>query len=146
MAATELQNYKNHARFVPLYHFVLSLLLLVFFLWRAWALIKNPGAQTVMGLVLAVSLVLMFYYTRAFPLAVQDRLIRLEMRLRLHQVLPEELRGRIDELDRDQLIGLRFASDAELTGLVESVLAGEVSKRNDIKKRVKDWQGDYFRC
>lgn len=140
------QNFKNHARFVPLYHFVLALLVLVFLGLSIWNLVRSPGLPATMGLVLAVILLLVFYYARAFPLAVQDRLIRLEMRLRLREALPGDLQGRIDELTPDQLIGLRFAGDAELPALVGRVLDGELTGRTEIKKAVTDWQADHYRC
>jgi hypothetical protein len=77
---------------------------------------------------------------------VQDRVIRLEMRLRLRELLPPDLRGRINELSRSQLVALRFASDVELTELVRQVLAGELSKTSDIKVKVKNWQADSLRA
>jgi len=79
-------------------------------------------------------------------LKVQDRVIRLEMRLRLSEVLPADLKGRIPELTTRQLVGLRFASDAELPDLVRRVLAGSLANPTDIKKAVAHWQGDYLRA
>lgn len=146
MSDTTPQTYANHARFVPLYHYVLSGLLLLNLIWAGWRLFRDRSLHGVAGVLLAVALVIMFYYTRAFALAVQDRLIRLEMRLRLGGILPEDLRGRIDELTPDHLIGLRFASDAEMPDLVREVLAGKLVKRSEIKRRVRDWQPDDYRC
>jgi hypothetical protein len=79
-------------------------------------------------------------------LTVQDRLIRLEMRLRLRDVLPADLQPRISELTARQLVGLRFASDAELPELVRRVLTGSLGSTADIKKAVTHWQGDYLRA
>ena len=79
-------------------------------------------------------------------LRVQDRIIRLEMRLRLQQCLPADLRSRIEELTPGQLVALRFASDAELPELVREVVAGKLAARKDIKLRVKNWQGDWLRA
>lgn len=138
------QNFKNHARFVPLYHFVLSLLILVYLGHAIWGLIRGTGS--VMGVLLGVILVLLFYYTRAFPLAVQDRLIRLEMTLRLREVLPADLHGRIAEITPAQLIGLRFASDGELPELVGKVLDGSLTGRQEIKRAVRNWRADDYRC
>jgi hypothetical protein len=81
---------------------------------------------------------------RLYALKVQDRVIRLEERLRLTQILQEPLRSRIPELTVDQLCGLRFASDAELPKLVERTL-NEKLKRADIKKAIQNWRPDYWR-
>ncbi len=140
------QTFKNHARFVPLYHYVLALMILVFLGHAIWRLIGNPNVRSAMGVLLGLILVLLFYYLRAFPLAVQDRLIRLEMRLRLREVLPSELQGRIAELAPDHLIGLRFASDEELPGLVAKVLDGSLAGRQEIKKAIRSWVADDCRC
>lgn len=79
-------------------------------------------------------------------MAVQDRVIRLEMRLRLREVLPPDLQGRLAELTRGQLVGLRFASDAELPELVRQVLNGSFKTATEIKKAIKHWQGDFLRA
>jgi hypothetical protein len=79
-------------------------------------------------------------------LTVQDRLIRLEMRLRLQQVLPPELVARVGEIERPQFVALRFASDAELPDLVREVLTGKLATQRAIKERVRSWQPDYFRA
>lgn len=146
MAEKKPQNFANHPRVVPLYHFVLSLMLLVNMGWTGWRVYKNPGAEQLIALMLAVAFVLLYYFTRAFPLHVQDRLIRLEERLRLAEALPQELAKRIPELTPDQLIGLRFAPDEELPGLVSRVLAGELTGRQEIKKAVEVWRPDHYRC
>jgi hypothetical protein len=140
------QNLQNHARFVPLYHFVLALMILAFLGLSIWNLIRSPGLGSTLSVLLGLILVLVYYYERGFPLAVQDRLIRLEMRLRLRETLPAELQGRILDLTPDQLIGLRFAGDGELAGLVQRVLDGELIRRQEIKKAIRDWQADDYRC
>lgn len=146
MSGAKPQNFRNHARFVPGYHFVLALIVVVTIVWSAWSLFRGFSAETVRGFLVAVALGLLFWYARIFALTVQDRVIRLEMRLRLHSLLPEEQRGRIDELTPGQLIGLRFAGDEELPALVGEVLEGKLRGRQEIKRRVRDWQPDHLRC
>ncbi len=142
------QNYANHARLVPLFHYVLFGILVVNLGWSVWGLIrmKSFSFDPIMNLMIALALLLIFWYARIFSLTVQDRVIRLEMRLRLREVLPEELRDRIGDLELGQLISLRFASDEELPDLVRQVLDEGLKSRSEIKQRIKDWQGDHLRC
>jgi Family of unknown function (DUF6526) len=140
------QNYANHRRFVPLYHFVVFGILAINQIWTIVRLVRTPSWETGFSVLLAFALLGLFTFARTFPLRVQDRLIRLEMRLRLQQILPPDLKTRILELTPSQLIGLRFASDAEMADLVRDVLTNGIRDRETIKKKVKDWQGDYLRC
>ena len=140
------QTYSNHARFFPLFHFVVVPVLAINMFVMLWNLIKAPGLSTAWGFVVALAIVLLAFAARLMALTVQDRLIRLEMRLRMREVLPADLQGRMTTLSRDQLVGLRFASDAELPGLVRQVLDGALKTRAEIKKAIKDWQGDYLRA
>lgn len=107
---------------------------------------RSFSAESVISLLLAVGLLLLWYYTRIFPLAVQDRLIRLEMRLRMQQVLPADLRSRIPEFSVGQLIALRFASDAELPALSRKVLDEKLTDRKAIKRLIQNWQPDFLRA
>jgi len=145
MAETKPQSYANHRRLVPMYHIVLFLILVANLVWSAWHIYKQPGTASAMGLLVAIGLVILFLYARVFALAAQDRLIRLEERLRLAEILPEDLKGRIGEIKEGQLIGLRFASDAEVPDLVRRILDGTLTGREDIKKAVKTWRPDTFR-
>ena len=95
---------------------------------------------------MAVAFIGLYWYVRSFPVKVQDRVIRLEMRLRLQQILPENLRAKIEELTPGQLVGLRFAGDEELPGLVQEVLDGKLAKQKEIKRKIKNWQADHLRC
>ena len=146
MAETVPQTYANHRKFVPLYHFVSFAILAVNQTWAIVRLVRTPSWESGFGVLLAFALLCIFYYLREFPLKVQDRLIRLEMRLRLQQVLPADLRPRILELTAAQLVGLRFASDAEMTDLVRDVLANNIQDRETIKKKIKNWQADNLRA
>jgi hypothetical protein len=82
---------------------------------------------------------------RGYATKLQDRIIRIEMRTRLERILPPDLQADIGKLIMAQLIGLRFASDAEMPALVRKVLAENIQDRKPIKQMVQDWQGDYDR-
>jgi hypothetical protein len=140
------QNYRNHRQFVPLYHFGVGIPFLFSFVWSVWQLRSGLTSEHVMTFVLAVGLMILYIAARGMVLRVQDRLIRLEMQLRLQKILPVDLRARIHDLTVDQLVGLRFAGDEEMPGLVREVLAGQLTSRNAIKLKVKNWQGDYLRA
>jgi hypothetical protein len=142
----QTQNYKNHTRIVPIFHIGALGIFTVNCLWTAYRLTGGVTGQALMDLLVAVGLLLLGLSVRSMILRVQDRLIRLEMRLRLREVLSADLHGKIPALTTRQLIALRFASDAELPALVREVLAGTLATSKDIKLRIKDWQGDYLRA
>jgi hypothetical protein len=142
----EPQTFKNHGRIVPMYHIGVFFALAANFLWAGYRLTHGVTADAIVGLILGVALLLMFFSVRFQILTVQDRVIRLEMRLRLAQSLPADLRPAIDRLTVRQLVALRFASDAELPELVRDVLSGKLSSQKEIKLRVKSWQPDYLRA
>ena len=146
MREPEPQNYANHRRFVPLFHFGVFGVFVVNLLWSLVRAVQGFSLDTAIGVLMAVALLGLFFYTRIFALTVQDRIIRLEMRLRLKQILPPDLAARILELEPGQLIGLRFASDAELPQLVREVLTNGIQDREVIKRKIKDWQGDHLRA
>jgi hypothetical protein len=140
------QNYQNHARIVPSFHFVALPILLINSIWAVYQLRYGITAATVINLLLAVALVIVAVTVRSMVLRVQDRLIRLEMRLRLRDVLPASMHGDIARLTPGQLIALRFASDAEMPALCRDVLDGKLATRKEIKMKVQNWQGDYLRA
>ena len=146
MAEKVPQTYANHRRFVPLYHFVSFAILVINQIWAVVRLVRTPSWESGFGVLLAFALLCVFWYSREFPLKVQDRLIRLEMKLRLQHILPPDLKARITDLTPSQLIGLRFASDAEMTDLIRDVLANNIQDRETIKKKIKDWKADNFRA
>jgi len=136
------QTFASHVRLVPGYHLVTFGMLVLNLLWRLVQVVRFPGLDRGMDLLLALALLAIFFYARQFALTVQDRVIRLEMRLRLARVLPPELAARVGELTLSQLIALRFASDAELPELTGKVLTEGIRDRKAIKQLVKDWQAD----
>ena len=139
------QNLQNHARYVPLFHFV-TFGLVMLNLVRAVRAALPLSYASFLDVGVALALLLMCWFLRAVPLTVQDRVIRLEERLRMREVLPADLHARIGELTREQFVGLRFASDGELADLVRRVLAGELKDTTAIKKAVTQWRGDYLRA
>ena len=114
--------------------------------WSIYRVSRFFSFGTVMLLLLAAAFVLAALYGRMFALTVQDRVIRLEMRLRLRDVLPPDLRARIMEFNVSQLVAMRFASDAELPELARKVLDEHLIDRKAIKKLVKNWQPDLLRA
>ena len=141
------QSLKNHGRYVPLYHFFTLPILIGNFGARVYFWVKAGFAlSNFFSILLAAALFLGILYARLFALAVQDRLIRMEERLRYERVLQEELRWRADELTKDQFVSLRFASDDELPALMKKVLDEKVRSRKGIKLLIKDWRPDYLRA
>lgn len=141
------QNFKNHVRFVPLYHFFALPMLVVNFGWSIYRWIA--AGFSIGGLEWVLTSAALFFgvvYPRLFALNVQDRVIRLEERLRYERVLPEELRWRADELNVDQFVSLRFASDEELEKLMRKVLDGKLTERKAIKRLIKNWRPDSLRA
>lgn len=140
------QDFKNHGRIVPMYHFGVFAIFIANFLWALSRLRGGVTGGEVMDILLAIALLLLFFSVRPMILSVQDRVIRLEMRLRLRGLLPPDLQPKIQTLTLGQLIALRFAGDQELPDLVREVLAGKLTTRKEIKMRIKDWQPDHLRA
>jgi hypothetical protein len=141
-----MQSYKNHRRMSPLHHYVAAPLLLLYLGYAAMLVVREPSGGHALQLVFALGVFALSLSARLMSLTLQDRLIRLEMEVRLRRVLASELAERaMAALSLKQLVALRFASDAEMPALVEAVLEGEVTRPDDIKKRVKDWQADLQR-
>lgn len=130
--------------FDPPFHFFLAPVGLVLLIWSIVNLVRHPGWMNGALVLVVLWLVVLVVKTRTYALKVQDRVIRLEERLRLKEVLPASLQPRIGDLSVDQLIGLRFASEAELPGLVEKSLAGNWN-RKQIKEAVQNWRPDNWR-
>ena len=141
-----IQNYANHRRYFPLFHYfsypIIAVNVVVTAIWA----VRSPSASTIWQLVFAIGVAAAFVAVRASALIVQNRVIRLEQRLRLAALLPDHLRMRIAELHVGQLVGLRFASDAELASLVERCLNGQLRTADDVKRAITHWQPDFLRA
>ena len=141
------QSYSHHTRWDPLFHFFV---LPVFVLASLFAIVMHlfvHRTHPLHGILLtlfAIAVLIALFKIRLYALRVQDRVIRLEERLRLASLLPEGLRSRIPELSERQLIALRFASDGELAGLAQKTLNEKLSP-GDIKKSIKNWRADNWR-
>jgi Family of unknown function (DUF6526) len=144
MANAAPQSYANHARLDPTFHFVLAPLAIMSVVLSVIVFTRHPSLPSTLWVVLAIALLMNATKTRGYALKVQDRLIRLEERLRLSQLLPEAAKPRIAELKESQLIGLRFASDAELPALAMRAL-NEGLKQKQIKASIQVWRPDTFR-
>lgn len=145
MAGTVPQTFENHVRLVTLYHKVAFPILAINLIWALYQAIVQFSFATVLGALVAFAILIVFFYARIFALTAQDRVIRLEMRLRMQQVLPDDLKPRISDFTVPQLVALRFASDHELPELARQVLAGNLSDRTAIKKMIREWEPDYVR-
>jgi hypothetical protein len=144
MAEQTEQNFSNHTRLDPPYHFVLLTLLLIAVGLAVYMVIRQVNVANLWALVVSLALLLTAFKARNYPLKVQDRIIRLEERLRLEAVLPQSQKHEIGALTEPQLIALRFASDAELTALVDAAVTKKLASK-EIKQSIKNWRPDYFR-
>ena len=143
MAQAE-QNLKNHARTDPMFHGFLFIGALILLGCSIYALVRQPDWWGVVRLFGVLWVIILMFKVRSYALKVQDRVIRLEERLRLAQLLPDTTRARIGELSEPQLIALRFASDGEVAGLVQQTLDGKWDPKQ-IKGAVRVWRADFFR-
>lgn len=141
----EAQNYANHQRWVPAYHFLLALLVLAILIGSVVNLVKAAGTDGLYSasliLAMSVALVLIFYFVRAFPLRAQDRLIKLEENIRSHRRSGKLLDPK---LEIRQIIGLRFASDEEFDALAARAVSEGLSEK-EIKSAITNWRADTYR-
>jgi len=147
VASHEPQSFENHAKTVPGYHYVTFFFLVWFTVWAIASLVhlRAWDWSHVAFVMLALGLVGLIWYARLFANQNQDRIIRLEERLRMHELLPEDLRPRISEFTTGQLVALRFASDAELPALARRVLDEGLTDRKFIKQQIREWRPDHHR-
>ena len=140
-----VQNFENHRRLVPSFHVGVFFALLINVVWSLWQAIRHFSGANLVSALLAVALFRLFFHIRSFATGNQNRIIRLEMRLRLERVLPADLKSRISEFSVKQLVALRFASDAELPELARKVLTEKLEDQKTIKRMIKTWQADWQR-
>ncbi len=145
MAEPTPQTYANHTRYVPFYHYVGWPIFLLNLLWAVYRLVTDFSIETCAGALLAFGLLVTLFYARTFAVMAQDRVIRLEERLRMRELLPADLQPRVNDFTTSQLIAMRFASDAELPDLARQVLAEDITSRKVIKERIRTWRPDHQR-
>jgi hypothetical protein len=138
------QSFASHAKFDPAFHFFVLPVLLINIFVVGYLLFRHPGIGGTWVLLVSVSLLVLAGRLRSWATQLQDRVIRVEERIRLAAMLPEPLRSRIAELSDSQIVGLRFASDTELPSLFQRALDEKLS-RSDIKRAITDWRPDYSR-
>lgn len=141
------QNFANHVKWVPPFHFFVVPVLLLNFGWSIYRLVHLWFSwDALIQLLTATALVVLMLCARLFALCVQDRVIRMEERQRMAKLLPEDLKPHIEEFTRAQLVALRFASDGELPALARKVLTDKLTDRKSIKKLVQHWRADHLRA
>ncbi len=144
MSETKTQSFKNHGRFDPMFHFFLAWIFLANVVIAIVYAVHHLCFYSVWLVVLSIAAFLLAFKARSYPLKVQDRVIRLEERLRLQALAPEQWHSQIYRLTEDQLIGLRFAADDEVVELAKQALEHNLN-RKQIKERIKEWRPDFWR-
>ena len=144
MAEKRPQTYANHVRWVPVFHYFALPLLGINVVWALAGLRNGPTLEVLLGIGVALALAIVAALSRMKAVTVQDRLIRLEERLRMERLLPDDLKARIDEISVPQFVALRFASDGELEALTRKALDEEADQKA-IKQAIQHWRPDYQR-
>lgn len=140
------QSLANHVRWVPGFHYFVMPVIALNFGWSIyrWKL-AGFSLDAFISVLTAAALVMLMAYARLFALKAQDRVIRLEERMRLEKLLPADLKPRIEEFTSGQLVAMRFACDAELPTLARNVLTNNIRSGKAIKQMVQTWRADYLR-
>lgn len=141
----ETQDFQNHVRYYPLVHFFLTPVFLFNFIWQAVRLYQEPNWDRAESLLLAIAFIGLQIAARLQALKAQDRVIRLEERLRHQEILPPDLAAQTAQFPVGKILALRFAADEELPELVRRTLSGELKTSKEIKQSIKNWRGDYLR-
>jgi Family of unknown function (DUF6526) len=143
--ADQTQTLGTHRRWIPAFHFFTLPVLLINVVLVVVNFVRDPRLASGWAVLVALALLIGIVLSRNMPLRAQDRIIRLEERVRFERLLPADLRGRIGDLTADQFIGLRFAPDDEVPELTRRVLGGELKTRADIKRAIRSWRPDHLR-
>jgi hypothetical protein len=143
--AEQTQTLATHRRFIPAWHFFALPVLIINVFVVGLKFGRDLSLSNAWAVLVAIALAIGIALSRTMPLRAQDRIIRLEERIRFDRLVPADLRGRLGELTPDQLIALRFAPDDEVPELARRVLGGELQTRADIKRAVKNWRADHLR-
>ncbi|MEP6820056.1 MAG: DUF6526 family protein [bacterium] len=141
----ESQNYANHTRWHPPFHFFVLPVMLINFVLAIVIFAKAPDRNSGWWIVVSLALLMLTFFVRTNSLKVQDRVIRLEERLRHQQLLSPTLAQQTGALTAAQIVALRFAGDDELEELVSATVAGRFAKPKDIKQAITNWRADTFR-
>src|SRR5664279_3677678 len=141
----EQQSFASHTKWMPAFHFFVMPVLLLNVVWSIYRCFKvGVNEDSFIAALTAVAILVLMFCARLMALTVQDRVIRLEERLRLEKLLPEDLKPRICEFTRGQSVGIRFASDAELPALARKVLTDKLADRKSIKQQIQSWRADHL--
>ena len=141
----DTQNFANHTRWHPPFHFFILPVMLINLIWSIVLFVMSPGWSAGWWIVVSLALLMLTFFVRTNSLKVQDRIIRLEERVRYQQLLSPTLVQQTGALTIPQIIALRFAGDDELEELVNAAIAGKSAKPKDIKQAIKNWRADTFR-
>ena len=139
------QNFANHTRWHPPFHFFVLPVMLINFFWSIVTFVKAPDRNSGWWIVVSLALAMLTLFARTNSLKIQNRLIRLEEKLRYQQLLSPALAQQCETLTPGQVIALRFAGDDELGNLAGSVVAGKLTQPKEIKQAIKNWRADTFR-
>ena len=142
---TPTQTYANHTRWHPPFHFFILPVMIINFIWAVVTFVRAPDKNSGWWIVVSLALLMLTVFVRTNSLKVQDRLIRLEEKIRFQQVLAPTLFEQCSTIKPGQFVALRFAPDDELEGLVSAVVTGKLTKPSDIKQAIKNWRSDTFR-
>jgi hypothetical protein len=144
MNESKAQNLKNHGKMDPPFHMVLFTVLVVNLVMAIAYVLNHFNVFSAWLVILSIAVFILWIRVRTYPLKVQDRVIRLEERLRLQSLAPAVWHMQIYRLTEDQLIGLRFAADDEVVELAKQALEANLN-RKQIKERIKSWRADNWR-